>query len=340
MQPTSFKPEVTIWTDTRHVHLVEELFHLMAEELNPIGLGGPREPEIDQLARSLDCHYENDMRKLIVEKPAAFLFLTEMQDVELDEILAATENSTIVLSLEPDIDSFDGIRYYAMSSAANAAVGKSECRADPRLITQIPQFLQSPGIIHAADPHECLGRPRLVNLDSCGNPDAGSLYARLYDAWHCILHFMELPESIDASLLGPLTEVPENMRQLTGSIAAHARSADGSGVALSLSDQAGETRRHLHIVGDQGELNASDTGYTLHHAGGEEVDRYQSKGHQNDFVELIAAQWRRIIDRPNLWINSNTRHRDNEVLACCQACLLSFRTGQGENPQRILAMNR
>ena len=344
MAKNTFIPEVTVWTDARHVSLVERLLTTMNTEVKPIGIGGPREPQVDQLAKDLHCHYENDLRKLLVEYPASFLLLMTMEECELDELQTATEHNTVILSLEPDIAGFDALRNLLLPPTASGSLlnpaGKPDLCGNPQLITQIPAFRQSPGMIHAADPYDCLGSQRLINIDSCGTPDTGSLYARLFDAWRTILNFMALPESIDTSILGPFKEVPENIRHLTGSLAAHARSSDGSAVVMSVADRTGYTHRHLNVIGNMGQLLVSDLGYNLRHTNGQEVDQFQSSHEQTDFVELMAFQWRRIIDRPNVWTNENTRHQDAEVLACCQACLLSSRTGQGENPHRILAMNR
>src|SRR5690606_19633230 len=128
----------------------------------------------------------------------------------------------LVLTLEPiaaDLQSLDALA--ARRSAKPSEPGRPPAPTTGAII-HAPAFRLSPGFLSAADPYDVLGGRRSIGYESVGQPGTGSLFARLLDAWQTILAFVDLPESIDASLIGPTVDPPDDLRDMVGQLTAHA----------------------------------------------------------------------------------------------------------------------
>jgi len=319
MHATPAGPEVVVWTGPRRSGLIGRLLDVMAGEVTPIGVGGPRSKPVSELAAALDRPCEDDLRKLIVEYPAAYLLLGEHQGVSIDDLKAAAAGGAVTLTLEPLAGDFD-------------TLDQLEPILD--MLHTVPGFAQSPGSLASANPAETLEDRRVIRFDSVGSE--ASLYARLWDAWATTLAYLPVPESIDAALTpGP---VPAQLVALEGRLTAHGRLAEAGSVSLMLTDVIGAARRSLHVIADNAELRATDGGYELHQADGTLLDEGRHKGPLT-WVDLIAHQWRRLIDRPGVASGHANLPVIRNVLACCLATLLSARTGQAERPAALLQMH-
>ncbi len=323
-------PEVTTWTDALHAPLVADVMNLMGSAVKPIGVGGPPVAEVSDLARNLNCDSFDDLRKMCIDRPAAYLLLTSHQGVTPEDLHVLADQHTVVLTLEPIATDLQGL--YAADS-----LGSSEANGP---IVQVPVFSHSPGYLATADPSELLGDKRLVNFISEGRPEHGSLFARLYDAWLTVLGYTLMPEVIDASLVGPLEKAPESLNKLTGGMAIHARMPDSQAALLQVSDNAAITRRILRVQGDIASLRVTDTAYSLHNPDGEALDQSTTDNIPAGFTDMLAHQWRRLLDSPALARPVATPQTRTNAMACCLACLLSIRTGQPESPGKILHMSR
>lgn len=313
---------MTVWTSPARAALAGELLDVMGASIRPIGIGGPRSAELDDLGKRLDCSAGDDLRKLLIERPAAFLLVTSLQDAKLADLRTAAEAGTKIVCLEPLAVELDEL-------------GKLDGPVLPTAITVGPAFLRSPGYLAAADPQEPLSQPRLIRFTSHGRPTHGSLIARLLDAWTATLEFTAMPETVNASLTGPTGPV----RQITGQLAAHARIADGSTVLIEASDTAAATRRELSVLSAAAQLHVSDAAYELRQADGNLLDASDPATgpvpEQPSFVDLIAYQWRPLLERP-----APPAAPGRQALACVHACLLSARTGQPESPSTLLQLSR
>jgi len=333
MAEPAFPQELTIWTDGQRAPLAEAILREMGQRLAPLAVGGPRQAPVDRLAQTLDKPRHDDLRKLLVDHPAGYLLVTSMAGIYPQDLLTAREQRTVILTLEPAATSLEDLRTLGRPTSARGA-GKSGA---PHIVL-MPAFLQSPGFQRASEPDQNLGPRRLISIQNFALPDHGSLLARLFDSWQTVLHFAGLPESIDASLAGANT-VPEELRQAGGRLAAHARMADGSGAVLAVADAGGGTPRRLEVLGQQAHLTATDNTYQLHHADGREIDSHTSQTPAPEFVTLVADQWRGLMERPST--NQPTADpAEARALACCQASVLSARTGQPEAPAKLLEMRR
>jgi len=330
MSPPQLSPEATIWTDARHAPLAGELLRLMGSSLKPIGVGGPPMAEVSRLAKELGCDAHDDLRKLCIDKPAAYLLLATHDSVTPDDLHALAEQGTTVLTLEPIASDLQGL-------AAADTLGGQAGDAAGRVL-HVPAFSQSPGYLSAADPAELLGDRRQINFTNLGMPGQGSLFGRLFDSWQAVLTYSLLPEVIDASVVGPLTETPETLKELTGALAAHARMPGAQSGLLLVSDVSATTERTLLVQGEDATLKVADTGYTLHNPAGELLDHAHPDNAPGSFADLLAHQWRRLLDSPAATRTPAHRQLRTDAMACCLACLLSIRTGQPESPGKLLEM--
>lgn len=316
--------EVTIWCSGEHATTVQRIIDLMGSSITPIGLGSARPAEIGELSRQLDCPVEDDFRKLLIDRPAAFVLTTTIEGID-PSALEAT-NGARLLSIEPIAASLDEL-------PNNLDLN----------VTMLAEFMHCPGWHCAADPSEVIGTVQMINFTSLGPHSEASLFARLYDAWQVALRFGDMPESIDASLTGPLSEPPETLRGLTGHMSIHARNSTGSTTTLQLSDRAGISDRYLQVIGDQAHLAIGNQHYILAHSSGELIDRSAPPEHHDTFVDLMVRQWRQLLDQSNGEATGRTIHDlevDRRIITCCLASLLSSRTGEPESPQTLIEMNR
>jgi hypothetical protein len=290
MAGTDLSPEVTLWSDASHAPLTGGVMNLMGSALKPIGVGGPPVAEVSDLAKTLGCDVFDDLRKMCIDRPAAYLLLASLEGVTPDDLHALADQGTVVLTLEPVASDLQGLY------AADALGAKGQDVAGP--IVRVPVFSQSPGFLAAADPAELLGDRRLVNFRSAGRPGEGSLFARLFDAWQTVLGYTLLPEMIDASLVGPLQEPPESLTELTGGMAVHARMPGDQAALLEVSDSAAVSGRVLRVAGDAASLAITDTAYSLHNPAGEALDEADGSGVPGAFADMLAHQWRRLLDSP------------------------------------------
>ncbi len=320
--------EVTIWTDGPRAAAVGDVIELMGGQVKPIGVGGPRVAEVDELARRCDCRRDDDFRKMLIDRPASYVVLATMDEATCDDLTYAAEQSSTILAIEPPATTGDDLD--TLVSAMDAGAQR---------IVPMPAFVATPGWTRAADPRETLGSPRSLVFDTCGRLSETSLFARLLDAWQTLMHFTGMPQSIDAALAGPITDVPRDLRGMTGSITAHARLTDGASAVIRATDRAGVSRRLLHVISDAADLQVRDADYELHDATGTLIDEHRPKLARTGLADLIAAQWQRLIERrgdASTWPHG----LDADALACCQACLLSAKTGTPEDPGKLLRMRR
>lgn len=328
MSQANATAEVTLWADAPGSVAIGSVLDLMGATVTPIGVGGLRVSEVDGLARTLDCPRYDDLRQLLVDKPARFLMLATLKSVTPEELATALNQGTTILAMEPVAGDLVGLDALRTARKALAGTGAG--------IVMLPDFQQSPGFLSAADPREVLGDQRLISFESIGSRGMGSLYARLYDGWQTVLNFADLPETIDASLLG-MQQIPDELPEMTGRIAAHARIAAGGAALLQVADHGCEHRRTMTVLGQQGQLRLSDAGYELRGSDAEPLDQAQQPGPMS-YADLVAGQWRRLLDRsPSTFALPDAMQN---TIACCLATLLSARTGQPESPAKLLQLRR
>jgi hypothetical protein len=330
--PDVLPPEVLLWCGAPGAALMREVIALLGPSIRVIAVGAPTPAPGSgaDLAREWGCACSDDLRQLLIDHPAAFVFLATAEGVEDQDILSASAAGATVLSLQPLAASFDQWARLHPRGAANLA--------GPGFL--VPAFMHCPGWRSAADPREALPAPRSLSFASLGPPGQGSLFARLYDAWHVLLTLADLPETIDASLTSASAPAPEDLRYISGSLSAHARLPHGRAATLQISDRAPRHARRLLALGEAGQLKVHDSCYELLDAKGEVIDAHPAAAEPPTFAALVVHHWRQFLDQPAAAQSASAPGREREALACCLACLLSSRTGQPESPGQLLDLRR
>ena len=333
--------ETILWTSARTAPLIESVLSKMNGAAKPIGLGGSREPAVRDLAKRLECEHDDDLRRLLINRPATYLLLATLDRVPPAALTAALNQGTTILTLEPLAATFE-----ELAPPPREEDETENPRAKiPGVLHHIPAFTRSAGWLSAADPQLVLGSIKNLAMIAASSAADASLFARLHESWRIILELAALPESIDCALQVPPREQPENLRELTGSLTAHARLPDGGSALIELSQSAAPSSpiacdRLLHLVGERGRLRATDLTYQLFDHTGLLLDELNPArpAPPFTFADAVAHHWMQIIDRPALAAQSPRDPAAHEAaaLACCLTCLLSARTGQPESPGKLM----
>ncbi|MEX2673336.1 MAG: hypothetical protein WD294_14635 [Phycisphaeraceae bacterium] len=313
--------EVVIWAEASSVELTRTLMGRMSE-MHATAVGGHRRTGLADLAEAVDAPVVDDLRRILIERPPAYLLLASATGVTVDELRQARQAGTTVLALEPTLG----------SEQTHDDIANDPHSPPPPILGW--WWRQSPAWLAAADPQQAVGSVRGANVVTLAPAYTASLLARLIDAFDMLVALMGVPESIDASLSGVLSEPPEELRGLTGHLTAHLRFADGASASLLASDRAANWQRRLTALGSEAQLELGDIAYRLHERDGKLIDSLEHLDQPLDAVDLLVQQWRRIISGGVI-----PRHQDQRTLiACCQAALLSCRTGQLESPNTLLRL--
>ncbi len=329
------RPSVQLWTGAARVTLVMRVFDAMGDRVRPVAIGGPRGGQVAELADRLGCPYVDDARKLILDYRARYLLVANTEGLSLADFETALDRGIDILALEPIID---GLSPSIFKRTPNTQSGR---------IIPVPGFAFSPGWEQAVDPWDGLGRIQLIALANVGPGQECSLYTRVADGWRTVVGLAGLPESIDASLTGPLAHAPESLRGLAGHLSAHARLPEGGCALLRCSDQPSyhQSQRVLDVQSENGRLWISDGSYALYGPRGERLEgsapstNDPAPPEQPPIDRLIAFQWKRLLAQVNPPPDGPDPVDEAQVIACCLASLLSARTGVPENPHKFLKLH-
>lgn len=376
-------PAVLIWTDAQWVGLITKILDRLGPAVELVGVGGPPLAAIDDLAKKWGAPRQDDLRKLLLDRPCGFLLLAAGSELSPADLELAGQRGAAILALEPVAGRLEDLSFAApnpvrvRSSLVAADLTKKRPAppdsAPPNRLIWLPALDQSPGWLAAADAQNFLGRLRAISLLQLGPRHDASLFARLWDAWTTTLALADLPRSIDASLVGPLSQVPDDLYGLTGHLAIHARLSTHSSALIQCSDHVGRHERSVRVIGDAGQLRIDDHTYLLEDPHGHLLDPPPTAQPSDtnlippsnppeklprvlpgagglpgelpgEYAALLAWHWRRILDRPQPAPRSagdvSADRPPEHVLACCLATLLSIRTGQPETPTKILQIHK
>lgn len=328
-------PEVAVWVDEDRLKTVNALLDMMGGHVRSIAFGSPKSRAATELAEQAGVPMFDDLRQMLVQHPSAFVLLGTLEGVGPDDLPMAVAHGSKAIAIEPV-----GATVAEHAQAYKIVKPADGSNRPPGRIVHAPAFDRSAGFLASAAPHEALGDHRAVQMTHAGTAEAGSMFFRLFDAWISVLDFIELPERIDAELspAAGASGVPDDPRQLTGRLTAHARLPGVGSAGVLVSDQAAELTRRLTVIGDQAQLVITAGGYQLTRSNGESVDQLNTE-QEPGYLDQLAAQWRRLIDQRTP-PPEHRATREQHALACCHACLLSARTGEPESPQRLMEIAR
>lgn len=296
----------------------------MGDTLEWIGVGGPDHAAVD-VARDAGLKAHVDLRRLLMEKPAAYLLVAVRGGIDRTLLQAAAEQDTRVITTEPP-------------AASLLELGQPWVARVSGHVLEVPRFDRSPGVELALDPERPLAGPLQVRLVSHGRPHEGSLLSRLLDAWRTVLRFVELPET----LLAAWTPAPgdDSLRHTRGQVAVLARCRGGSTVSLDVAANAARSIRSLRTLGPREQLEVHTASCERLALGPEaDLDSLDTRppAPAPPFVDQVAGRWRWHLHHPHA-LAPGVEH-DARALACIEAMQLSTRTGQPEAPERLLRIS-
>ena len=319
MSQSAHATEVLVWTDQSRAGLCGRVMALL-DGARAIAVGGPRKSEVLELAEQLGAEAYDDVKRMFAAKPAEHLLVATATGLRLDDLRSAIDDGVHLLTVDPLAESIDQV---LIADTKRDGAGR---------LVQVPLLRHAPGWRAAADPQEAMGKIRAINFTGLGDRSTGSLYARLADAMDMAVHLLGPPDVVDAQLISAVGGVPEDLSGLAGSMTCNLRYGDTAGVSVCVSDASGLWQRGVSVVAEQAVLTAGDGGYRLVGRDGAVLDGCVSS--EIEPGALIAEQWR--------WVMGHRFDRDTVdrrvVIACCQAALLSCRTGQSEDPHRLLSI--
>jgi len=155
-----------------------------------------------------------------------------------------------------------------------------------------------------------------------------------------------VPESIDATIITPHQTAglhraaPESIGALAGDLTANLRFSSPRAASLTLSDRGGRWFRGVALVGDSGCVRIDDDSFERIDQDGNTVDsttelREQASPSDDPAVRAVCRQ---IADAMNPRVPAPAQQDMREVLAMCQAAILSARTSEPEAPSTILRL--
>ncbi len=332
MMADAVAQEVLVWTDAPRVPLVRDVLGRMTD-LRVLSVGGSRRAEVAELAEAFGAAAGDDLRRMVLDTPGSYLLLASPSGVARDDLAHALKLGIDVLSIEP------------LALQADQVIAPSGETASTGRLFQAPLLRFSPAYLAAAEPEQALGAVRSVSVTAIGPQASGSLFARLADAMDMLVHLAGIPDELYATLTGPLTEPPDDLRGMTGYVTAACTIADRAAATVTASDRSTAFCRRLLAVGETGLLDLDDLTYRLHcdpaAEAAVEADAAAApppgpaEPIPTSPADLIARQWRWLMARRHVRPTADRR----AIIACCEAALLSARTGQPESPHKLLRLH-
>ena len=203
----------------------------------------------------------------------------------------------------------------------------------------VPLMRRSEGYRTARQGMADLASPHAVLISMRSPPLAGSLYARLYDAFDVLDRHGGEVELVSAAISSPTQpagaagqNVPDSLLMLSGHMTVNVRFAENRCAGLVLSNVAETWFRGVTMLSTDGCLRITDGECELP---GENPPRRRPRPTSPTPGALIGGHLRRLIDE----LDGDESPPDHaRLLALCEAARLSCRTGQAESPARVREM--
>ncbi len=320
---------LAVWTQPEDQDLVLAIKETCQASLSITAVGNTSASSISELASNLNLKPNNDLRTLILESDANILLLTHCEGLSFEHLQLAHQQGIIIATTQPLAQQIEDLP-----------------DSDTPIIF-LPTFLESQGWLSASSPMQVLEKPKLIHVNQISTSKNATLFANLYDAWQILSQIASPPQSISASLTGPLTHTPENLYAITGHIALHANLPDGQSFTINASDSAGLPLRSLRAISDNADLSVWENNYRINDTQGGTIEASENFESSKDYKDLVADAFKRALTRiqahnsaQNATISNIETEKQDTILACCQATLLSARTNQPESPNMFLKMIR
>lgn len=311
------KHPIIIWAEPQQETLLREA--VRAGNLRVIGVGSDTAATTADLAATFDCPRMDDLRQSIHRDEASLLWIASTQSLDQTMLKLINESS----------------RLTAVNQPQPGSIGRlPELTGALRTVHPIPLMRRSPGYRPANDLLADFGTVRSVNVSFRSGRGEPALYSRLFDAIDVVVSLCGKPEMVDAALAVTGEEKPESLAGLTGHMTMNLRFSDDRCACIAISDQAGGWFRGVMVLGEGGCLRISDDGFEWRSADGDIVDAHHGE-HLLSAGALCGLHIQRLIEQRD----SGEAPADTASLfALCEAARLSSRTGEGEEPRKVMHM--
>jgi predicted dehydrogenase len=317
MAKKTAKHPIIVWADPQQEGLIREAIDI--GKLCVIGVGSDSTTTAAALADAFDCERVADLRQAVHRDEATLLWIAA--SISLDQ-------TTLKLIHEAQ-------RLVAVNQPQPGAIGRLATVSDAlRTVHPIPLMRKSPGYRLAREFLDDFGTVRCVNVSFRSGPGEPALYSRLFDAMDVIASLCGQPEIVDAGLAVPREEKPESLAGLSGHMTVNLRFADDRCACVAISDRAGGWFRGVTVLGDGGCLRISDDGFEWRSAGGDLLDAHEEE-EPFSAGALCGMHLLRMIEQRDV---GEAPPDIVSLLALCEAARLSSRTGEGEDPRRVISM--
>lgn len=179
---------------------------------------------------------------------------------------------------------------------------------------------------------ETFGSPFSASVEVSGPRSDGLLATRLLDAFDLLSTWFGLPAFVDATAVRP----PGAVDAAPDRLFVIARYPDGRAASVSAGADGGRHQRSVTLTGDGGRLRIVDDGIDWTDADGEVVEFEPSTPPRaDDLAEDLAESIEAIVRR---LVPMRPPEATLDLLAVCEACMLSARTGEPEAIERVRRM--
>lgn len=310
--------KIMVWASRAQEELLREV--LADESISLLAVGSDESATAADLAATHHAERLEDLRQALHREDADLLWLAGPVDLEPATLKLIGQKSLQIVSSYPQPGSISDL----ISQPDDVAA-----------IGVLPLMQRSAGFRAAEEIFESFGRAECINVSFRSDPSTGSLFSRLYDAMDVVTRRCGEADTIDAALVSPTGDTPENLGDLTGHMTVNLRFPENRSASITISDRAGRWFRGITVLGPGGCLRIDEGQFEWIGLDGATIDSHTETEAPLSVGGIIAAQLRRIVERRD----STEPPADHaKLMAACEAARVSSRTGEWESPRSVMRM--
>lgn len=315
-------PRLLVWAERGQESFVRSAAQGAGMEI--VAAGSPAVSVTGELARALGAEEVSDLRRALLRDDidAVWIAAPGGLDAAARARLRALEQP--VFSSEP------------------RPAALAEIIADPEegaTALFVPLFRRSEAWRLADTARSEFGKAQLITIEVQGPPEAGSLFARLYDALDVLDAVAGAIGEVDAVTSGPLAHPADSLSAMHGHLSAIIRFGDNRAAAIVASNGSPRWHRQVRFTGGAGELLIDDHGLTWTGSDNTPVEHTAVGDPVSDPALVVGRQMAARLARGPA-TDQTVRSDVARVMALCEACRLSARTAGPMTTDRVLHMTR
>ena len=315
------RERVAVWAGERQASILRAMFD--DGPLEPAAIGGEAASVRDEATR-FDVPHHDDPRGLALADADATL-IADPDRVMPTEVLAsmiaeAERARRPLLTLAPRPASIEE---------------SAELLGSANLPTPVPCFRDLPAGRRLIDAATAFESPTAATIECSGPEREAAITGRLFDAFDLLSIWFGIPTHVDAAAARPVATPSTGPTR----ILATARFADGRAASVTAGTEVGRHARVVTLFGPSGRLQSNDGRLDWAGPGGESIDRESSpEGGEVDFTTELAASIRAQVRIRAGVEKGRSSETTVDLLATCEAAMLSARTGEPESIDAVRRM--